>query len=147
MKRCLVPLFVLCASLASAAMSVTWTSTVANPTGQGALVMKHQAVVVSAADGSASGTLAMSGKLVQMVSVPDGGGTAPTNLYDCTLKDPNGADIATGLLANLSSTVTAVQVPLVGTLPYPFRIYGTATLACAAMGDTKGATLAFYVEE
>lgn len=148
MKRLLLALVLLPSLAFAAGSSVTWTTTIANPTGRAPLVKKHQAVVVSDdSAGTASGTLTMSGKLVQFVAVPDGGDTAPAADYDCTLKDPDGADIVTGLLADCSATATTVEVPLVGTLPYPFRIYGTATLACENMGNSNGTTLTFYVEE
>ena len=50
------------------------------------------------------------GQLIAMDTYPDGV-TAPTNLYDVTLKDPRGLDVLGGEEADRSSTVIERAVP------------------------------------
>lgn len=57
-----------------------------------------------AADGTT--TYAYTGNILKVVTVPDGGGTAPDDNYDLTLTDEDSIDVANGQLANRSQTLT-----------------------------------------
>jgi hypothetical protein len=117
-------------------MSVTFTDE--NISG----MRKVKAVLVSAADGSASGftPTTVTGEVMRFVAIPDGGGTQPTNLWDVTLTDDDGYDIITGQGANLSNAAPTTVVDSMGAICND-RVHVTA----ANMGDTKGATLYLYV--
>lgn len=51
-------------------------------------------------------TLDYDGVILFVVTVPDGGGTAPTALYDITLTDTDSVDVLGGQGANRSATAT-----------------------------------------
>ena len=51
-------------------------------------------------------TYGYSGKLELVTTVPSGGGTAPTALYDVTVTDADSVDVLAGAGANRSATVT-----------------------------------------
>jgi hypothetical protein len=107
-------------------------------------VLKVKAVWVSDdAAGTASGatTFPVVGYLMRMTTVPDGGGTAPTALYDITLKDEDGLDILNGLGADRSATATEHKTNIDGLL---FTAATTLTLAVAAAGNSKGGTVYLY---
>jgi len=109
-------------------------------------VLKVKAVWVSDdAAGTASGTSAFGypvvGYLMRMTTVPDGGGTAPTALYDITVKDEDGLDILNGLGADRSATATEHKTNIDGLL---FTAATTLTLAVAAAGNSKGGTVYLY---
>ncbi|MBI4499456.1 MAG: hypothetical protein HY689_16330 [Chloroflexi bacterium] len=54
----------------------------------------------------ATTTKAFTGEVVRAVQLPDSGGTQPTDLYDVTVTDSDGADVLHGLGANLSNAAT-----------------------------------------
>lgn len=58
--------------------------------------------------------------------------TVPTTLYDITLLDPYGYDIAGGVLADRSEAVAQVKIPT-----EPLYIDSEITLTIAAAGDAK----------
>jgi hypothetical protein len=58
----------------------------------------------------------------------DPGTVAPTTLYDITLPDATGFDLAGGMLANRSATLVEQVVPKVDTVNY---VYGAATIKTA----------------
>lgn len=105
-------------------------------------VKQVKLVIVSAADGSASGTTtyAHDGEVVRFVAVPDGGATQPTNLFDIALNDADGYDILAGQGANLSNAAPTTVVAALGAIAGD-----KITLAATNMGDSKGATLYLYI--
>jgi len=71
--------------------------------------------------------------------------TAPTTLYDITLVDDEDLDIAGGVLANRSATVTEQEVPKLGSTVYGDRIVdGGLTVTIAAAGDAKIGDVILY---
>ena len=92
------------------------------------------------AAGTASGatTFEVIGQPMQFITVPNGGGTAPTALYDVTLKDENGLDILNGLGADRSATATETKKITDGLQTI---VATTLTLAVAAAGNSKGGTI------
>lgn len=83
------------------------------------------------------------GSLMQIKFIPDGGGTAPTTLYDVTLVDANGVDYLGGTGANLSATVstqTRVAAPLI------YDATGTLDLVVANAGVSKGGTVQLWIQ-
>jgi hypothetical protein len=83
------------------------------------------------------------GSLIQIKFIPDGGGTAPTALYDVTLVDASGIDYLGGTGANLSATVstqTRVTAPLI------YDATGTLDLVVANAGAAKGGTVQLWIQ-
>lgn len=83
------------------------------------------------------------GSLIQIKFIPDGGGTAPTALYDVTLVDASGIDYLGGTGANLSATVstqTRVTSPLI------YDATGTLDLVVANAGVSKGGTVQLWIQ-
>ncbi len=99
-------------------------------------------VVVSAADGSASGTTVAkyNGEVVRFVAVPDGGGTQPSDQFDIALNDGDGYDILAGVGANLSNAAPTTKVASMGAI-----CSDTITLAATNLGAAKGVTLYLYL--
>jgi len=83
------------------------------------------------------------GSLIQIRFIPDGGGTAPTALYDVTLVDAAGYDFLGATGANLSATVTTttrVAAPLI------YDATGTLDLVVANAGAAKGGTVQLWIQ-
>jgi len=100
---------------------------------------------LSDASGDVSGTLTkhLSGIIERVVFIPDGGGTAPTTLYDIVLNDADGLDVAGGGGANLSATVTSHVGP--GLTGGQMAINGTLALVVSAAGNAKGGIVRIYL--
>ncbi len=100
---------------------------------------------LSDASGDMSGTpsAVVSGVLERIVTIPDGGGTAPTTLYDVVLNDADGLDVLNGAGANLSATVSAQVGPaLTGG---QMAIDGVLDLVVSNAGNAKGGTVVVIV--
>lgn len=102
----------------------------------------------SIADGSAGGvgdggrtTLAYNGEVVRLVTVPAGGGSAPTDNYDVTVTDEDGTDVLMGAGANRDTAVT--EQVLASSLGVVANDRLTLTVANA--GDTKAGTVYLYL--
>ena len=93
----------------------------------------------------------LAGTIVGVAFIPDGGGTAPTTLYDVTLTDDNGVDILSGQGANLSATVANRVVPGVPfkdgttTSVAPIVLNDTLDLVVANAGNAKGGQVILYL--
>lgn len=101
-------------------------------------------VWVSAADGTASGTTTNSynGAIKALVTVPAGGGSAPTDNYDIVVNDENSLDALAGTGANRSTSATQYVVASLG-----YVSNSKLTLGIAAAGDTKGGTIYLFVDQ
>ena len=97
----------------------------------------------SSAGGAADGatTLTYDGGIQRIVTVPDGGGTQPTDLYDITLLDGNGVDVLVANGANRSNTATE-QVP--GSA-LGITVASALTLHVTNAGNAKGGVVYVYV--
>lgn len=84
------------------------------------------------------------GQLTQIKFIPDGGGTAPTTLYDVTLVDANGIDYLGATGANLSATVST-QVRVAAPLLYDG--VSTLDLVVANAGISKGGTVQLWFQQ
>lgn len=99
---------------------------------------------LSDASGNASQetTLDYDGVILFVVTVPDGGGTAPTALYDITLTDSDGVDVLGGQGANRSGTATEY-------LNYTNGLGAVSksrlTLSVANAGNSKGGLLYVFI--
>lgn len=83
------------------------------------------------------------GQLTQIKFIPDGGGTAPTALYDVVLNDVNGLDYLGGTGANLSATVstqTRVAAPLL------YDGVSALDLVVTNAGAAKGGTVQLWFQ-
>lgn len=109
-------------------------------------VAKYSLAWVSDAAGavSANAQTFRLGSLIQIKFIPDGGGTAPTALYDVTLVDANGLDYLGGTGANLSATV-ATQVRV--SAPLFYDATGTLDLVVANAGNAKGGTVQLWFQQ
>jgi hypothetical protein len=84
------------------------------------------------------------GQLVQIKFVPNGGGTAPTALYDIVLNDTDGVDWMAGAGANLSATVSTMVRPAA-----PLLYDGTQALDLVVTnaGVSKGGTVILWFQQ
>lgn len=86
----------------------------------------------------------MGGQLVQVVFTPDGGGTAPTDLYDVTLTlSGGGTDLLGGAGANASSTLQVAIGADVANLP-TWVPSGNLRPVVANAGNAKGGVIDLY---
>lgn len=108
--------------------------------------MKYSVAWLSDAGGavSANPQTFRSGSLIQIKFIPDGGGTAPTALYDVTLVDANGIDYLGATGANLSATAST-QVRVAAPLLYDGT--GTLDLVVANAGISKGGTVQLWIQQ
>lgn len=107
-------------------------------------IKKIALVWTSDASGDVSGTLttlAYTGAIERLVTVPAGGGSAPTDNYDVTLLDEDGVDVLMGAGANRDTAVTE-QV-----LRTSLGVVANDRLALvvANAGATKGGTVYVYL--
>ena len=105
-------------------------------------VKRAKIVVVSAADGSASGTSSAiyDGAVLRFVAVPDAAATQPTNLFDVTITDADGYDVLAGQGANLSNAAPTTVVASMGAVAGD-----KLTCNVTNAGDTKGVTFYLYI--
>jgi hypothetical protein len=98
-------------------------------------------------DGSVSNTFDLDapGELMQVGYTPDGGGTQPTDAYDFTISDPDGADALGGTGANLSNSVATKVTPVQSTYFRRLLPAGTYTVTGAACGSAKGGLIDLYL--
>jgi hypothetical protein len=140
--------FVACAAVLlclQASVQAIGTVTVTTTTLSDIRAVKYSLAWVSDAAGavSANPQTFRPGALIQIKFIPDGGGTAPTALYDVTLVDANGIDYLGGTGANLSATVstqTRVAAPLI------YDATGTLDLVVANAGISKGGTVQLWIQ-
>ena len=132
--------------LVQASPQAVGTVTVTTTRLSDARVVKHSLAWVSDAGGAVSANAATfsMGSLIQIKFIPDGGGTAPTALYDVTLVDANGLDYLGGTGANLSATVST-QVRVAAPLFYDAT--GTLDLVVANAGVSKGGTVQLWFQQ
>lgn len=60
----------------------------------------------AAGQADATSVAVYNGEIIGVTTVPDGGGTQPTDLYDVTIKDSDGVDLLMGNGANRSNVNT-----------------------------------------
>jgi hypothetical protein len=85
-------------------------------------------------------TLPYAGQVTACVTIPAGGGSAPTDNYDITITDAYGYDVLQGTGANRDTANTETAVPTATSIAF-----GTLTLNVTNAGDTKGGTVILYV--
>lgn len=105
-------------------------------------VCKVKFTWTSSAGGAAdlSSVYSYFGIALALVTVPAGGGAAPTDNYGVTMKDVEGYDVmqAAGLLRDTANTESAVPTT---TSP----AFGKITLGVTAAGAAKGGTATLYI--
>ena len=100
-------------------------------------IHKVKFVWLSSAGGAADKTTDgyYTGEIVRAVQIPDGGGTQPTDLYDCAVNDSDGADALYALGANLSNAAATLKAEKDGL----GAVANTKlTLAVTNAGNAKG---------
>ena len=85
-----------------------------------------------------------SGILSRIETIPDGGDTAPTALYDITLKNDDGVDLLSGLGADRSATLTETKNFNDG---LGVLVKSKLTLAVSSAGNAKGGIVIAYILE
>lgn len=98
----------------------------------------------SIADGTASGTTvnAYTGEIIRLVTIPSGGGTAPTTLYDINILDEDSTNILMGAGVDRSATVTEqVLASSLGCVAND-----KLTLYITNSGDSKAGTTIIYIK-
>lgn len=124
--------------------SITITNTYATRPGG---MNKTSATWTSDSAGDVNGVtkMSISGLIHRIVTDPSA--TAPTALYDIVLNDEDGFDVAAGLLANRSATVTEAVTPLIGdgtTTDKLMPVAGTLDVVVTNAGDSKIGTIIVY---
>lgn len=104
---------------------------------------KYSVAWTSDASGNVSGTSfdVKRGLQRQRKFIPGAGGTQPTDAYDVTVTDPDGADILVGSGANLSNATATWSVP---SSP-PFFEAQAVTPVVANAGNAKTGTIVLFV--
>jgi hypothetical protein len=150
MKRLRLAVFVgtVLALLFQASPQAVGTATVTTTTLSDIKVTKYSIAWLSDGAGAVSANpfTPRAGTLIQFRFVPDGGGTAPTALYDVTLVDAGGFDLMVAAGADRSATLTQVVRPAA---PIIFDGTSTLDLVVANAGAAKGGTviLLFQVQQ
>jgi len=86
-------------------------------------------------------TLAYTGELKRFVTIPDGGGTQPSDNYDITITDGDGVDVLAGAGANRDNVATEqVLAASLGCVAND-----TLTLNVTNAGDAKGGIVYLYI--
>jgi hypothetical protein len=104
----------------------------------------------SDASGNADGTVALTGFIMRVITVPAGGGSAPTDNYDMVFQTPNASsiDLMQGLLANRdTANAEAIEFCSTGGLTNGPPIYanGPYTLSVTNAGNAKSGTIYIYL--
>lgn len=82
------------------------------------------------------------GRVIYAAFESDGGGTAPTDLWDCTVKDADGIDICKGLGANVTAAATVYKADSDG---LGAVVESALTLAVTNAGNAKGGLVHLYI--
>jgi hypothetical protein len=92
--------------------------------------------------GAVSGTATnnYSGQIIGAITVPGTAGTAPTNLYDVVVNDPDSVDVALGALIDRSSTLTQGVAAASMSI-----IVGKLTIAVTNAGNAKTGVIYLYI--
>ena len=106
------------------------------------------------AGGAVSGFLlgVTRGMIRKMVTIPAGGGSAPSDNYDITLLDDEGADVLNGRGADRDTANIEQVCPGVtctdGTSPtsVPVAVASDLQLVIASAGASKSGTIVLYIE-
>jgi hypothetical protein len=96
----------------------------------------------SSAGGAADGitTAVLTGEILRVVQIPDGGATQPTDLYDVVVTDSDGADVLHGLGANLSNATATNKDSGLGSVTN-----SKLTLAVTNAGNAKAGKTILYI--
>lgn len=104
-------------------------------------ITKTKWTVVTAADGSASQVTVAGyfGAVLSCVTIPAGGGSAPSANYDVTITDVEGYDVLQGAGADRAAAATETAKPEKTSVAF-----GELTLNVANAGNAKGMTVVLY---
>lgn len=100
--------------------------------------LSHTDGAVTSAEGA--GTVYVSGQILRVECVPDGGGTAPDDQYDITLLTDDSIDVLYGQGANLSGTLTVAIVSNLGVISND-----KLSLTVANSGSANGGIVYVYI--
>lgn len=82
------------------------------------------------------------GRVIYAALISDSGDTAPTNLWDCTVKDADGVDVLKGLGADVTSAATVYKADSDG---LGAVVESKLTLAVQNAGDANGGEVHLYI--
>ena len=99
---------------------------------------------LSSAAGAADATTTavFNGRVIYVVFESDSGGTAPTDLWDCTVKDAGGIDVCKGLGANVTAAATVYKADSDG---LGAVCESALTLAVTNAGNAKGGIVTLFI--
>lgn len=97
--------------------------------------------VVSAADGTCSGTFRVKGRLREILVIPGTGGNQPTASFDIQIDGPDGEVV----LDNDALSNSAATIDYPDSDPAFFDGSGACALEMAAMGDSNTCTVKLFV--
>jgi len=100
--------------------------------------VSHTDGVVTSTEGV--GTAVVAGQILRVEFVPDAGGTAPDDQYDCTLLTDDSIDVLYGQGANLSGTNTVSIVSNLGVIAND-----KLSLTVSGAGSANGGTVYVYL--
>lgn len=83
---------------------------------------------------------AYTGQILKVVTVPGAAAAAPTTLYDISLLDSNGVDVANGQLADRSATATEWVLASLGAV-----VHSKLTLSVSNAGNAKSGVTTVYI--
>lgn len=87
-------------------------------------------------------TATLNGRVIYAVYQSDGGGTAPTNLWDVTVKDDSGIDVLKGTGADVTSAATVYKADSDG---LGAVVESKLTLAVTNAGNAKGGIVTLFI--
>ena len=82
----------------------------------------------------------VAGEVISLTTIPDSGGTQPTDQYDITITDGDSVDVMQATAANRSNASTEHVAPTAA-----IGVNGALTLNVAAAGNAKGGTAVLWI--
>lgn len=109
-----------------------------------ATIQKLEAVIVSGADGAATGasTRRYTGEVLRLVVMPGAAENQPSDDFDIVVTDMDGIDVLYGHGADLDNAAPSSVVAQMGCILNDFL-----TVTAANMGDSKRATVILYIKQ
>jgi hypothetical protein len=141
-------LVLLAVALCSLPVSAVGTVVVTSEVGSGNLSVFTLAWTSSAAGAVSGNAVTVSGLLWQVKFVPNTGATQPTDNYDVTLTDQDGADMLTvSGVAEGSNLSNALPKVIRYTSPPVLKSGGTLDLVVANAGNAKTGTVYLWIQQ
>ena len=111
-------------------------------------IQSHVISLTSNGAGAATGSVRVSGKLIQMIIIPGLTTSQPTDQFDIAVTDDYSTAIFTDTgVGNAANEVFFPWITTSGTkTDSPYCVVGNLNVVAAGMGDIKTAKIVFFVE-